>query len=704
MSVALDHSATFRQEAADLLVQLEGALLDLADCPDDRDLIDLTFRALHTLKGSGAMFGFDALAAFTHEIESAFDLVRTGRVAVSKELVNLTLAAMDHVRALVEAPESVDHVRGDVLLSSFREITRAPAPLPVKPQALVKAQAEEASTYRIRFRPGREVMHFGTNPLLLLNELRSLGSCTITAITDDIPPLGEMDPTACYMAWDILLSTDQPRDALEDVFIFVADQSEIHIDVVSDPAQGAVAKKVGEILVERGDLASESLAETLDKQVRLGNLLVREGKVSASLVQSALVEQRHLNDMVQARQPSASISAGIRVPAERLDALMDQVGELVIAHARLTQAASASDDMALKAVAEEVGRLASGLRDTTMGIRMLPIGTLFNKFRRVVHDLSGELGKNVELTMSGEETELDKTVIENLNDPLVHLIRNAVDHGIEDAATRAACGKPANGSVHLSAVHSGAQVLITITDDGGGLDSAAIRAKAEERGLLASGQDVSDSELFSLVFQPGFTTNKAVTGVSGRGVGMDVVKRAIDALRGSIEIASTPGKGSVIACKLPLTLAIIDSLLVRVGGSRYVIPLSAIEECVELTHDQDLHSGGRSFLNIRDAIVPFLRLRDLFDEGGPGEAFPKVIIVASGEMRVGLVVDQVIGQYQTVIKSLSKLHRDVREFSGATILGDGTVALILDVPHLVAFAQKREERLKAVGAATPMGE
>ncbi|MEO5373540.1 MAG: chemotaxis protein CheA [Alphaproteobacteria bacterium] len=711
MVVAVDHSATFRQEVADLLTQLEAALLDLVDRPDDRDLVDTAFRALHTLKGSGAMFGFDALAAFTHDLESAFDLVRNGRLAVSGELVNLTLAAMDHIRVLVEAPDAADRVRGDALLAAFRDITGSAAqsqgegtvPQGVTPDSIGAAGAPapqaggDLATFRIRFRPGREVMRFGTNPLRLLDELRGLGQCTVTAITDDLPPLKEMDPTACYLAWDILLTTGHSRATIEDVFIFIDDQSDIQIDVLLGQTQeGAGTKRVGEILLERGDIAPEVLDETLKKQSRLGDLLVREGRVSPDRVQSALVEQRHLQEAVQVRQAPVT-TAGIRVPAERLDELMDQVGELVIAHARLTQAAVAGgDDMVLKAVAEEIGRLASGLRDTTMGIRMLPIGTLFSKFRRVVHDLSNELGKSVELTMSGEETELDKTVIDSLNDPLVHLIRNAIDHGIEDAAARDARGKPPGGSIHLSAMHSGAQVLVAITDDGGGLDRAAIRAKAEEKGLVTAGQDLADADLLALVFRPGFSTTRVVTGISGRGVGMDVVKRSIDSLRGSIDIASTPGQGTVITCRLPLTLAIIDGLLVRVGGSRYVIPLSVIEECVELTREQDQRSDGRSFLNIRDVIVPFLRLRDLFSAGGSAEDYQKVVVVAAGDERVGLVVDQVIGQYQTVIKSLSKLHRDVREFSGATILGDGTVALILDVPHLIQFAQAREMARKAV--------
>jgi two-component system chemotaxis sensor kinase CheA len=329
-----------------------------------------------------------------------------------------------------------------------------------------------------------------------------------------------------------------------------------------------------------------------------------------------------------------------------------------------------------------------------MNIRLVPIGALFNRFRRLVHDLSRDLGKPVDLVTAGEETELDKTVIERLNDPLVHLIRNAIDHGLEDPPARAAAGKSATGRITLSARHAGAEVLVAIADDGRGLNRDHIRARAEENGLLAPGAKLGDAELFQLIFQPGLSTAREVTNLSGRGVGMDVVKRTIDALRGSIDIASTPGHGSVMTLRLPLTLAIIDGLLVRVGSFRYVIPLSAVEECVELSTEEDARSRGRSFLNIRGDLVPFIRLRDLFGASMPADRYQKVVIVSAGDLRVGLVVDQVIGDHQTVIKSLSKLHADVEIFSGATILGDGSVALIFDVLHLVEHGQQCEDRLK----------
>jgi two-component system chemotaxis sensor kinase CheA len=385
----------------------------------------------------------------------------------------------------------------------------------------------------------------------------------------------------------------------------------------------------------------------------------------------------------------------VRVPAERLDDLMDQVGELVIAQSRLKQIAAASRDVQVKAISEEIERLALELRDTTMGARLVPIGQLFGRFRRLVHDLSHELGKDIALVLSGEDTELDKTLIERLADPLIHMIRNSVDHGVEHPAQREAAGKPRQGRIALSARHLGHEVLISISDDGGGLDRARIEQRAEEQGLIAPGAKLTDTELFQLIMQPGFSTAHAVTSVSGRGVGMDVVRRAIDTLRGNIDVASQPGLGTEITLRLPLTLAIIDGLLVRVGDGRYVIPLSAIEECVELSGADDTRSRGHTFLNVRDSLVPFLRLREVFATRTEPDQFQKVVIVSAGDQRVGLVVDQVIGDHQTVIKSLSKLHADVAAFSGATILGDGTVALILEVAHLVEHGQQHDDTRQA---------
>jgi two-component system chemotaxis sensor kinase CheA len=682
MAAATDPRQVFLEEAAELLIQLEAALLALEDSPADQELVATAFRALHTIKGSGAMFGFEAVADFTHHLENAFDRVRKGELEASPALIGVALAAKDHIRSLIESPTDGIAAEGERLLARVAALVGPPTAKSAA-KSNSKASAEAPATWRVRFTLAGDALERGANPFPLLDELRALGPCTVVPITEGVPPLVDLDPCRCYLRWDVLLTTAKPRSTIEEVFIFVDDDAELKIEPV-----GGDGERLGDILVQRGDVTPEAIEAVAARQERLGTLLLKEGAVGADGLRAALAEQKHVRETTAPTAAQAVNS--IRVPAERLDSLMDQVGELVIAQARLNEVVATGDVTQVKAIAEELERLSNGLRDTTMSIRTVPIGSLFDRFRRLVRDLSKDLGKSVKLTMSGEETELDKTVIERLNDPLVHIVRNSLDHGVEDAAARTAAGKPRQGEIHLSASHSGAQVLVRVRDDGKGLDRVRIRAKAEEQGLVAPGAVLTDNELFQLIFAPGFSTAKTVTAVSGRGVGMDVVKRAIDSLRGSIEVTSVAGHGTEITLSLPLTLAIIDGLLVRVGQGRYVIPLSAVEECVELSAEEDLRHVGRNFLNIRGELVPFMRLRQIFRSPHPADTYQKVVVVSTGERRVGLVVDQVIGDHQTVIKSLSRLHADVENFSGATILGDGSVALILDVGHLVAEGQALE--------------
>ncbi|MBB6253374.1 chemotaxis protein CheA [Nitrospirillum iridis] len=702
---ALDPSEIFRQEAQELLEQLEQALLDLEHTPDDADLINSAFRALHTVKGSGAMFGYDAVAAFTHHVETAFDLVRKGSVEPSRALIAVALAAKDHMRLLIETPDLAEAADGVAILQTLKQIVgdpsapTAPDDAALQDTADADAAAEIPTTWRIRFRLGREAMAMGTNPLLLLDELRGLGMATVVARAESVPPLEELAPTDCHLAWDVVLTTSRPRTAIEEVFMCVIDDMELSIDAITMTGEG---NRIGEILVDRGDVAQHAVDAAVAAQMPLGTLLVKSGDVSPDTLASALAEQQHVRagaglgaGAASGAKAPAKGADSIRVPAERLDELMDRVGELVIVQSRLSQVAASSNDVEVKAIAEEIERLAHELRDTTMGVRTVPIGSLFGRFRRLVHDLAHELGKRIELVTVGEETELDKTVIERLNDPLIHLIRNAIDHGLETPEGRKSAGKPAAGCITLTACHAGAEVMVSISDDGRGLDRARIQARAEDQDLIPAGAKLSDAELFQLIFQPGFSTAKEVTSLSGRGVGMDVVKRAIEGLRGKIDIASTPGEGTRLTLRLPLTLAIIDGLLVRVGTGRYALPLSAVEECVELSPEEDARSRGRSFLNIRGDLVPFLRLRELFQVSEPPDRYQKAVIVSFGGRRVGLVVDQVIGNHQTVIKSLSKLHADVETFAGATILGDGAVALILDIANLVKLGMAYEGRFKA---------
>ncbi len=686
---ATDPREIFQQEAQDLLALLEITLLDLEYAPGDGEMIDTAFRALHTIKGSGAMFGFEAVAAFTHHVETAFDMVRQGRLAPNRDLIAVGLRAQDHMRVLIEAPEAADLAAGAAILDALQRICDGEgAP---EPESLTApAEVPPLRTWHIRMGLPRDAMANGTNPLLLLDELREMGEAIVTARTDAVPSLAEIDPATCYISWQIVLRTSEPLSAIEDVFLFIRDDMDLEILPVDAAASGTAAPAAAPLAPPQADASAASAARAVPvpQQAAFQD-------AASQVAASHPVTAPAAAPAVSSERREARANASVRVPAERLDELMERVGELVITQSRLRQISILSNDQQVKAVAEEIERLVLELRDTTMGIRMLPIGSLFSRFRRVVHDLSRDLGKQVDLIMEGEETELDKTVIEQLNDPLVHMIRNSIDHGLEAPEERIAAGKAQRGRMVLAAQHAGTEVLITLTDDGRGLDRERIRERAEQRGLITPDAVLNDTELFQLLFQPGFSTAAAVTSLSGRGVGMDVVKRTVEGLRGTIDMSSAPGAGTKVTLRLPLTLAIIDGLLVRVGQGRYVVPLAAVEECVELTELEDARCRGLSFLNIRGELVPFLRLRELFSAKTPADRYQKVVVVSSSDMKVGLVVDQVIGDHQTVIKSMSKLHSDIQMFSGATILGDGAVALILDIPHLVSFGQSREDQLKA---------
>ncbi len=683
----------FTEEAFELLTELESSLLELEKSPDDADLIARIFRAMHTIKGSGAMFGFDEVASFTHDIETVYDLLRNNKIVAGKDLIDLTLAACDQIRKMVEGREDIDRETVNEITAAFKEFLpaaegAAPGKTKQAPQTVeaeIKPEENRPMVYRITFSPNADIFLSGTKPSLLLQELRDLGPCTIVAHPDKIPRLSEMNPESCYTYWDIVLTTDRGINAIRDVFIFVEDESLLKIDVIDEGAEKEPAdyKKLGEILVEKGDADKAAVDHALENHKKIGELLVESGVVGPDKIQAALVEQQHIRETREKRQ-QAEAAVTIRVPAQRLDVLVNLVGEMVTVQSRLSQMANQINDTDLLLVAEEVERLVTELRDNTMSIRMLPIGNTFSKFKRLVRDLSTELGKEINLITEGEETELDKTVIEKLNDPLVHLIRNSIDHGIETPDIREQAGKPRAGTVKLTAEHSGANVLIHIADDGAGIDPEAIRLKAIERGMITAEDNLNEKELFSLIFAPGFSMAKKVTNVSGRGVGMDVVKRGIDALNGTLDIRSKMGEGATITLKLPLTLAIIDGLLVRIADAFFVLPLAAIEECVELTRQDIRKMHGRHMTHIRGEVVPYISLREVFKIPGELPAIEQIIINRIGDDRIGLVVDQVIGEHQTVIKSMGKFYRHVREISGATILGDGTVALIVDISQLVS--------------------
>ena len=695
----------FRSEAYELITELENALLALEETPQDKEVINRVFRALHTVKGSGGACGFEDISHFAHQVEALYDAARNEKIAITGEIINLTLAARDQIAALFDGyyqnrpaePEVTDQILDQVRRltpEGFAPKTKKDAASSPAPERLPTAPAARQATYRIRFRPARNIFHTGTDPQGLLDELRSLGSCRVVAQVGDIPTLDALDPEQNYLYWDVILTTNGGIEAIRDVFIFVQDTSEVKIEQID--VDGILSgdeeyKKLGELLVELGDLSLEDIQAITTEQKRFGELVVEKGLVANDRVEAALHEQQHMRDLRSQRQKIEEMSS-IRVASNKLDKLVDLVGELVTVQARLSQVAANGSNALLLTIAEEVERLTAELRDNSMSIRMLPISTTFNKFKRLVRDLSQNLGKSVELIMEGSETELDKTVIEKLQDPLVHIIRNCVDHGIEMPDERVRAGKPRHGTIQLSAEHSGAHVLIRIADDGTGMDPAAIRRKAVEKGLILPDAELPEQELFNLVLLPGFSTAQQVSDVSGRGVGMDVVKQAIDGLRGTIEIASAAGRGTTITLALPLTLAIIDGFLTRIAGEHYVIPLSLVDECVELRRAEVRSSSGRTLLNVRGELVPYITLRSRFAIGGDRPEIEQVVVVKVDGTRVGFVVDHIVGGHQTVIKNLGTMYKQVDGVSGATILGDGSVALIIDVPKLVKGVERDEER------------
>ena len=640
-----DRRQIFCEEARDLLTDLEAALLQLESDPRDQETIGRVFRAMHTIKGSGAMFGFDAVAAFTHNIENVYDLVRSGGFPVTPELISLTLNARDHILHLLEATVSavpVAEATGSHLLAAFEKLVGAPAAQPgAAHPALPNAAAPSLQLYTIRFVPPPGLFARGANLLPLFDELRGLGDLTITTDSSALPPLAELEPDHCYLAFDMLLRAACPPEAIRDVFVFVDEGDSLTI-TVQPPAGKAVTASAA----------------------------------------------------VSSNPAARATTSSLRVSAAKLDELINIVGELVTMQARLSRFAVESGEIEISYIAEETERLTNMLRDNTMSIRMLPIEATFARYRRLVRDLAGELGKEIELITEGGDTELDKSVIDQIADPLVHIIRNSVDHGIESPAERRQAGKAPGGRLVLSAAHSGSYVLIRVADDGRGIDPARVRAKAIEKGLIDPHAELSEAEVFALIFRTGFSTAASVSAVSGRGVGMDVVKRNVEALRGTIDLTSTPGRGTQITLKLPLTLAIIDGLLVRVSTQHFVFPVAQVLECLEINL-ADLQGRRHEYIEVRGKLVPLVFLQRFFSLSNESLARRQILIAQTTIGHCGFVVDEVIGDHKTVIKQLGPLYRQVEGVAGATILGDGGIALILDADKLAQSATHEAVRTAA---------
>ncbi len=701
-------SSVFLEEANELLDNLEEQLLTLEENPGDMETIGAVFRAMHTIKGSSAMFGFNAISEFTHEAESAMDQVRNGIVPVTNELIDLMLKSRDHIRFMLDAGQDITPEitqTSQTLILAFKTYVATHGGTNSKdensipqnhPSQEPPKKEENSSTYRIKFRPSKKIMQNGTRPELLVKELSEMGNASVVAFYDELPELSKMNAEECYFSWDIILTTTKTRNDIEDVFIFLDNESTFSIEKIDlNPDQDY---RIGEILVDRNDVSKNQIDSIMNEHKQLGQILVEKQLVSENQIKSALAEQQHLKN-INSENPASTtnnaVQTSIRVSSEKLDSLVDLIGELVTFNARLEQIAIDKDLPILKTLSEQSSRLAVSLRDTSLEIRMLPIGSLFTRFKRTVRDLAEQLGKQIELVIEGAETELDKTVVDKLNDPLLHLVRNSVDHGIELPVERIANKKDPKGTITLSAKHQSGAVVITITDDGKGLDKEAIRKKAIEKNLITEDAELSESEIFHLIFQPGFSTAKTVSNISGRGVGLDVVKKDIFSLGGSVSVESKAGQGSSFILKIPLTLAIIDGMLTQIGNTKYIIPVNTISECLFFEHSGKKNSESLfPFTLVHGKEVPCIDLRKYFKTPEPHNPKKEVVTINTQDGVVGIIVDKILGSHQTVIKPLGKLYRNSIGISNSTILGDGSVALILDVYKLADLINAREKNKK----------
>ncbi len=714
--------SVFAQEAEELLSSMEDGLLLLETVPDDSETINSVFRAMHTIKGSSGLFGFNAIVHFTHEAESVLDKVRNGERPIDAELISILLDCKDHTAQLVAhcladndtpLPTELDAAGAKLVQQlSGRQTTDIQASLSedgtLQSEGGGEISVDDSWLISLEFQA--DALRNGMDPLSFIRYLKTLGEIKeILTVAPEMPAGEAMDPESCYLHFKIAFQSDASKQAIESVFEFAADDCDIKILPPNAKVEEYLklleaqddrhVNRLGEMLVQVGALTQNDVNQALQSQLAtldepdhmpkpLGKILVEQHVVQQPVVEQALKKQE------QTKQKIAAEANYIRVDASKLGHLIDLVGELVISSAAMNLIVERHNLSDAGDVAASMNSLVSSIRDTALELRMVQIGETFSRFRRVVRDVSNELGKDIELQISGGETELDKTVVERINDPLTHLIRNSLDHGIESPEQRLAVGKPAQGTVQLNAYHESGHIVIQIADDGAGLNSEKIVAKAIANGLIKSDHGLSQQEIYNLIFAAGLSTKDQATNLSGRGVGMDVVKKNIEALRGSVAIDSLDGQGTTITIHLPLTLAIIDGFMVGSEQDRYIIPLSMVDECIEMDASEFEIDEVQHYINLRGQVLPYLRLGEYFDcrKSDTSKKRESVVVVKSGQAKAGFVVDELHGEHQTVIKPLGKVFENLKGITGATVLGDGNVALILDVQGLIQAAIKNKSR------------
>jgi two-component system chemotaxis sensor kinase CheA len=660
----------FVEEATEQINELEQALVLLDKNQEDKATIESIFRVMHSLKGGSAMFGFEKIDKFTHILENIYDRIRNNELTVSKEILDLTFEAVDHLRSLLNET-SDNEVALEIANKKFIErieVALNEKQVPEHTSLHNEVTEGKTKTYFIRFVPNEDIMANGTNPLFLLEDLAELGTILITPILNKIPDFDELDPTKTYTSWNIILSTNTGINSIIDVFIFVDDDAKIETHKISEYnllADNAIKNILKDSLRQKPDIKPTEIQELI---------------IDLESVYQDKEKKEVATD--SAKKFDHSISS-IRVSSDKLDNLINWVSELVTIQAQLTLYAKNNSYEGLNPIAEEIEKISRRLRDDVFSIRLIPIANMVTRFQRLVRELSNDLGKDVDFITKGTETELDKNIIEMLVDPVMHIIRNSLDHGIESSTEeRLKNGKAPKGSITMNAFYSGTFVYIQIIDDGKGLDPEAIRRKAVEKEIIASDTELTESEIYDLVFTSGFSTATKVTNLSGRGVGMDVVKQKIAELRGDVEISSKLGQGTTVTIKLPLTLSIIDGLLVRIGHTKFVIPLSAVQKIYEFTHKEIEETINNLFL-ADEKRVPFIYLRDELNIEGEPPEIERIVNVEYQDSFMGLTVDEIIGEYQAVLKPLGRMFNDVDIISGATILGDGTVALVIDPNRII---------------------
>ncbi len=685
----------FMEESEDEIRELEAGLIRLEEDREDEDTINRVFRAAHTIKGSAGLVGFDDISNFTHTIENILDRIRKKDLPITSKLISTLLSSVDILKRMIAAASDGEEIDDNEVEAETLTLKRFIGPSmhgDGNQGAAEKAKdktVEKIFSILMKFRP--DILATGQDPIMLIQELGELGEIIeCRAFTDTIPDIYNLVPTFCYTTWEIRLRTRRTITDVNNVFMFVSDENDITIDDISSLYKQGVdltlaEKPIGEILVEKGIVKEKDIVEALKEHKTTGQALVEKGKVTKEIIEKMALAQSQSRKIAK--------SSTIRVDTDKLDKLVNLVGEMVISVARMSQCASElnseSITRSLQGPISALERISRELQEQVMRVRMVPVEGTFNRFRRVVRDLSFELGKKIEIRMEGTETELDKNVIEQISDPLKHMIRNSIDHGIEEPGERKALGKPEVGTIWLKAYQREGNIFIEISDDGKGIDKQKVLTKAVEKGLAEAGKTYTDKEIFDMLFAPGLSTTEKVSELSGRGVGMDVVRRNIEELRGTVEIHSENGKGSTFRVKLPLTLAIIDGMMVKVGSEVLTIPLSVIDKSVRPSRTEIKTVEGKGELvDIRGDYIPLVRLYQLFSlpsqKMDPTEAL--VVVLHGTASRFGILVDDVLGQTQAVIKSIDKNFKKIEGTSGATILGNGRVSLILDVHSIERMA------------------